>query len=129
MIISLTLMALTLAVLFLTLRVNKIIKDLKFHREAIEYKLVGESSKLLEDVKEINTKVETIQYGIGLLMVNFEKLNNLVPKTEKPLAPANRNARTEESKRLQSEKKKEWWAKKRAEEELKKTLPTSPATI
>lgn len=111
-------------VIFLMGRVSRQKSEIKFHREALEYKLIGESSKIQEVMGKIidqNVKIGlNSDYTIELIkeIVAKKKASQDIPVH---LPPANRKPRTEEQKRVAAEKKKAWWVAKRAEEALKKT--------
>lgn len=98
-------------------------QDLKTQREALEYKLIGESAKILDELNQIKAQIAILQMNTNPI-ANLEKMMMFPPKVElsaeKRLPPANRKPRTEEQKRLAAEQKKAWWAEKRAKEEEEK---------
>lgn len=100
-------------IIYLYGRIGFINNQIKFNREALEYKLIGESARLQDEMLQLKIKMDKIDAAMSLVLADIHNRNMKVPSKPTPLPPANRHPRSEEQKKLAAEKKKKWWADKR----------------
>lgn len=97
-------------------------QDMKTQREALEYKLIGESSKILYELNEIKAQIAVLQLNANSIP-NIERMIMTPRKPEvftvKKLPAANRNPRTEDERKAASERAKVRWANMSEEERRK----------